>query len=171
MSDRGLSIFDDDEPDDRPDEGEELTGEPVPGQDVERTQVLPVAPSQPLPQRPQPTQQQSAQQPAQQAAPRPAPQPAAPQPAPPGSVAEAAQVYARQTVVPPAAAPQPGSIGLPTVRRGGYDKNAVDARLRHLAGEQERLGSTLSQAHSRIGELESSLDSARRELEVNRIPS
>ena len=119
MSDRGLSIFDDDPEDDLPEEtGIEDTA------DVERTQVLPTTPtSQPLPQRRpvmppiagpgEATREQPTQPPVRQplsgepVVERPAPQ--TPPPAPAGTVAEAAQVYARQTSqpVPPTARARP----------------------------------------------------------------
>ena len=106
MSDRGLSIFDDDPEDDLSEEtGVEDTA------DVERTQVLPTTPaSQPLPQRRpvmppiaepgETTQQQPVQQPLSGEPVVERPDPQTPPPAPAGTVAEAAQVYARQTSQP-----------------------------------------------------------------------
>src|SRR5215217_36449 len=101
MSDRGLSIFDD-EPEEAEEVTGELTGEPVADAGVERTQVLPSAPAAP------PEQAQQTQR-----------RPVLPPPAPSGSVAEAAQVHARQTTARPASPLASGT--LPTVRRGGYD--------------------------------------------------
>ena len=108
------------------------------------------------------------------------PTPQTPPPAPAGTVAEAAQVYARQTSQPAARsrqpAPSPGDAAgstqaparrgrpgasLPTVRRGGYDKAAVDNHLRQLTDERQRLDGSLSQAQARIGELEAALEAAR----------
>src|SRR6478672_1622655 len=114
MSDRGLSIFDD-EPDDVPDEAP-ATEQPA---DAEPTQVMPVVPPAPAPTAPataEPTQR------------RPVLPPDLPRPAPAGTVAEAAQVYSRQATQSPATQAAAASTGpasgpgLPTVRRGGYDK-------------------------------------------------
>src|SRR3954453_5439344 len=171
MSDRSLSIFDDDpEDNDMPDETDVI--ETADG-DAERTQVMPAAPAAPLPQR-RPAQDstptrrvpvvpaQSADpqggQPAQQAPP-PAPKDAptaqqsaparaqTPMPPPAGSVAEQAQVNARNTtapVLPPTPQPTSGSA-LPTVRRGGYDKAAGDRHVQQLSAERQRLDGSLSQ--------------------------
>ena len=85
-------------------------------------------------------------------------------------------MHARQTAAPtiPAMPPSPARPSggtLPTVRRGGYDRDAVDTRLSQLSGEHARLSSGLSTAQGRIGELEAALDKARTELDENKNPS
>ena len=60
-----------------------------------------------------------------------------------------------------AAAPAAALPPLPTVRRGGYDKDAVDARLRQLAADHTEFGQRAARAESRISELETALVEAR----------
>src|SRR5215203_5760132 len=101
MSDRGLSIFDDDPEDDLPEETADVAGDP----DAERTQVMPpTTGTQPLPQRRptmpamdgpgEATKTQRIAPLSDEPAPE-RPSPRTPPPAPAGTVAEAAQVHAR----------------------------------------------------------------------------
>ena len=69
-----------------------------------------------------------------------------------------------------AAAPAAALPPLPTVRRGGYDKDAVDARLRQLAADHAEFGQRATRAEARISELETALAEARREPRSRRTP-
>src|SRR6478735_6184558 len=100
MSDQGLSIFDDNEPE----EDETRTAED------DATQVMPAVP-------PRGAEATAPAPPA-----RTAPSPVIP-PRPAPSATQSA---------PPAASP----AALPVVRRGGYDRDAVDTQIRQLSGEK-----------------------------------
>ena len=74
----------------------------------------------------------------------------------------AAPAAAARPVLPPAAPTTPvaaatsGSApALPLVRRGGYDKDAVDQHLRTAAAERAGLSASLTEAQERIRQLES----------------
>ncbi len=152
MSDSGLSIFDDDEPDTNGDaagrreptdaatsEAQDDTSGDV---DTEATQVIPTLPkdaapvpdpeptleAEPLQQDPEPTRSAAVVPPA-----APAKQSFRPVPAP--------------RTLPPAAS---SAVSFPVVRRGGYDKAAVDAGVQQLAGEKAGLSSSLTEAEKRV---------------------
>src|SRR6478735_11607220 len=129
MSDQGLSIFDDDEPDE----------EQTQATDADATQVMPAVPPRQAP----------------AAAPA-APEPAAAEPPAP--------------VLPPRAQ-QTAPTAIPVVRRGGYDRDAVDAKLRQLTTEKAGLSGSLSQSERRVLELEEQLSHLSAELAENKNPS
>ena len=118
--------------DDEPDTAE--TG----GPDAEETRAMPVVPDHPAA---QPVAETTRRTPV----------------VPPAAPRAAAARPASAPVLPPAA-PTSAAVGLPVVRRGGYDRAAVDARLRDLAAEQAAL-----RAH--VGELEQRAAAAQAELE------
>ncbi|MSW69317.1 MAG: hypothetical protein F2829_04620, partial [Actinobacteria bacterium] len=157
-SDKGLSIFD--EPESADDAAEE-------------TQVLPVTAKD----EPEVAKPQTGSRATTQAA------PAAPSPD--------AEATRRSPVVPPAArppasrpaagpaatttspvAPTPaGAAPLPVVRRGGYDKAAVDQRVGQLQNEKSGLATSLASSEQRVIELEAELSAAREELQENANPT
>ena len=57
------------------------------------------------------------------------------------------------------------------MRRNGYDKVAVDSRLRQLANEQSALVQRLSRSEARVAELEAALADPRTQLEEAQNPS
>ena len=124
---QGLSIFDD-EPEETPEQDTDQA-------DVEKTQVIPrLKRDEPAPAKAEEPPAERTQQIRRSA--RPA-KPVIP-PARPSSRPRPAQPA-------PAAAgagPGGGSAGFPVVRRGGYDKAAVDARLRQLAQREVRARAT-----------------------------
>src|SRR6478672_1125904 len=171
MSDQGLSIFDNEPEADAPDDTA----------DAEATQVMPVVKKseEPAAER---TQQQRVVPPA-----KPAPAPAKPPASKPPVSTPTAARPTPGPVLPPAATPAAprtpsgsgsasgsnpgsGSAHFPVVRRG-YDKDAVDAHVRQLAGERSGLSTSLSEAEKRVADLESKLEQARTELAENQTPS
>ena len=137
MSDQGLSIFDDNEPE----EDETRTAED------DATQVMPAVPPRaersthlrdpgrrPAAARLRPRRPRRWSRPAPSRRPPPRPSPAPARPGPAG----------RPT--------GPGS--LPVVRRGGYDREAVDARIRQLSSEKAGLGNSLTESERRALDLE-----------------
>ena len=82
--------------------------------------------------------------------------------------AAASQPPASRPTVPPPAASGPG---FPAVRRGGYDKEAVDARFRQLTTEKAGLSSSLTVSEKRVLELEGQLEEARKQVAENQNPS
>ena len=123
MSDRpGLSIFDDDNGnDDRDDATQvipvakvvEATESPTRRTDTEPAPATSVAPPQP----PEPPEQ----------------------PEQPARVIPATAAPARQSTAGRASSPVAPGSAFPVVRRGGYDKDAVDRRLLQFAGEKDGL--------------------------------
>ena len=82
--------------------------------------------------------------------------------------------------LPPTHAPQPtrttpaaqsAQPSFATVRRGGYDKAAVDAQVRQLLQDRSGVSSALAQSEQRVRELETSLEAAQRDLAENANPS
>ena len=141
MTDKGLSIFDD---------------EPGTDVDIQATQVIPVAKPK---DEPPAAAKPAAKVPAPAAEPtRPIAQQPAPATAPPAAAATPA---AR-----PASAPQ-----LPIVRRGGYDPSAVDAYLRQLHSDKAGLGTNLASAERRVAELEDQLRHLRTQVSEQESPS
>ena len=57
------------------------------------------------------------------------------------------------------------------MRRGGYDKEAVDARFRQLTTEKAGLSSSLTVSEKRVLELEGQLEEARKQVAENQNPS
>ncbi|MGZ4446145.1 MAG: hypothetical protein ACXVEC_05715, partial [Nocardioides sp.] len=139
--DRGLSIFDE----------EQAGGEESP------TQVLPQVKSEPK-QEGQAQAPKQGQQPA-AAAPTNAPQAAAARPA-----------AATPAAATPAAA-NPTAANLPLVRRGGYDKDAVDRHLRTTAAEKAGLLASLQEAQGKLKVLEAQVSGLRERLAENEKPS
>lgn len=159
MSDQGLSIFDQ-EPDldDGPTEGPGRSGS---SPDGESTQRIPAVGATRLDPEEASTAPQSAV-PVTTAPGTPAARPPAPA-APAGPAGPAAASGGR--TVPPA------RPTFPVVRRGGYDKTAVDLQVGRLVTEHASASSGLTQAEQRVGELEAELAAARQELSEQRTPS
>jgi hypothetical protein len=81
-------------------------------------------------------------------------------------------------VIPPAASPEtpaarPAAAAptLPLVRRGGYDKDAVDNHLRTVAAEKAGLIASLHEAQTRLRTLEAQVTDLREKLAENETPS
>lgn len=73
---------------------------------------------------------------------------------------------------PPATAAGASSLPqLPLVRRGGYDKEAVDRHLRTVAAEKAGLSASLNEAQARTRQLEAELADLRKEMSENERPS
>ena len=72
---------------------------------------------------------------------------------------------------PPAGLPPRPPVSFPVVRRGGYDKSAVDSRVQQLASEKAGLSSSLTESEKRVLELEAQLEETRTELPENLNPS
>ena len=134
-NDEGLSIFDE-EPESYDDQSgggatPSATGQPDEGgstaPDAEATQVMPaVSPTKPDTARPAPE----------------APAPPVASPAPTASAAPAASAAPSR--------PAPPMAPLPQVRRGGYDKAAVDQRIGQLASDRSALSRSLSESEQRV---------------------
>ena len=85
----------------------------------------------------------------------------------------------RRPVIPPAAPPvappsQPTSGGTPTfpvTKRNGYDRAAVDAKVRQLSSEKAGLSASLTDSEQRVLQLEAELGQARDELSEQESPS
>lgn len=151
MSDQGLSIFEQ-EPgaDDGAAEGPGRTGS---SSDAEKTQRIPVAAgatqhtADQTPTGAQPKVQQNDQQKVQ--APAPTSRPTAP---------------AGRT-------PAPSRPSFPVVRRGGYDKDAVDRQVSRLVSEHAEATSGRSEAERRLSALQADLAAAREQLTEQQTPS
>src|SRR3954452_15759856 len=134
--DRGLSIFDEEQP----------TEAPPP-------QVMPtVDPAEPV------------AQPTTEAPAHPVARPAA-APATTGAVPRSAEA----PVVPPRS--PAGAPDLPLVRRGGYDKDAVDRHLRTVAAEKAGLLASINEAQGKLKVLEAQVSELRQKLAENETPS
>ena len=161
--DQGLSIFDEPESEDG----------------AEETQVLPVTPTDATPDAPirSRTHRAPEAEPAAVAPPEPEPEPTRS-----GSRGPARGCTARPpgpTVSAPATPRRAGAhlprpaVGspLPVVRRGGYDRAAVDQRLHQLQSEKSGLSSSLTSSEERVIELEADLERLRAELKENSNPT
>jgi hypothetical protein len=71
----------------------------------------------------------------------------------------------------PAAAPAPAPGALPVVKRGGYDRAAVDAHIRQLSSEKAALGASLTESEQKVIELNEELEKLRSELAEQDTPS
>lgn len=142
MSDQGLSIFDQEpDVDQGPPEG---PGRADNAPDAESTQRIPAVRA------PRPTADQTPTG-AQQATAAPTSRPTAPAPA--GRTAP------------------PARPTFPAVRRGGYDKDAVDLQVGRLVTEHAAATSGLARAEQQLGTLQADLAAAREELAEQRTPS
>ncbi len=76
----------------------------------------------------------------------------------------------RNESTPPAA--QPAKLpSLPTVRRGGYDTDAVDRFLRTTTAEKVGLSASLTEAQSRLRSLQAEVDALRTKVDENENPT
>ena len=152
MTDQGLSIFDD-EPDDvdAPETDPSAKDTADGGTDGEKTQVIPVVEKAP---EPKPAQELPEKRPV--IPPRPLrglgalP---APSPARPSSSANG------------------GTPTFPVVRRNGYDRTAVDTKVRQLSSEKAGLSASLTEAERRVMQLEAEVAAARDEISEQESPS
>ncbi len=145
MTDQGLSIFDEDP-------GEDATA----AADEDATRVMPPVPAE-QPERPKPAAEPTKKAPVLPPASAPAAPAAAPAPA------AATRAAAGGPIASPA--------GFPVVRRGGYDKDAVDTRLRQLTTEKSGLSSSLSDSERRVLQLEEQVEHLQEDLSERQKPS
>jgi len=155
--DRGLDIF------------EEQGDEEAPTQvipKVDAAAAKPAAPGRPAAHAPadraaKPADSQASPQAATQAA----TQSATPKSATTGALPRSAEV--------PVAAPRSSgsAANLPLVRRGGYDKDAVDQHLRTVSAERAGLTASLNEAQARLKALETQNNELRQKLTENETPS
>ncbi len=152
MTDQGLSIFDDDAENGRPDGDRAARG--AGAADGESTQVIPTVSSGDAGR----SQGSSASRPVLPPRPRRAP---------------ASQARSQ-------AGPRSGNAGgattaavstFPVVRRNGYDKAAVDSRMRQLASEKAGLSASLSDSERRVIDLESEVTETRKQVHEAKSPS
>src|SRR5690349_23242237 len=148
--DRGLSIFE---------EADAEADEP--------TQVIPRVEAKAE------TAEPAAQQPADAAPPTPAavPKPAATQAAKAAEpVATAVPRSANAPLVPPKAA-STSAAALPLVRRGGYDKDAVDRHLRTTSAEKAGLIASLNESQEKLRALQNENTKLREKVDEVEAPS
>src|SRR5699024_5091838 len=96
-----------------------------------------------------------------------------PEPSPKGK--HATESRSRPVLPPPASdtAPDPAESlpDLPTVRRGGYDKSAVDRHMRTLVADKADIAGHLEEAQSHNQELASQLETLRERLKEHEEPT
>jgi hypothetical protein len=181
MSDQGLSIFDEPEEstdgtDEQPTEVMETAkAKPAAGSAkkgaARQTKTASGSAADPEPTRPVPPTPAPTPEPTPEPAPEPTPAPT-PAPAPaPASGPSGPSAPAPAVTRPVMPAPGAGVPAFATVRRGGYDKAAVDGHLRQLLQDRAGAQSALAQVQERVADLEAQLRSARDELAENANPS
>ena len=164
MSDRGLSIFDHESDDAEDaetsghDTGAQTQGEKTQG---EKTQVIPVQQKDPAPSASEASPPQ----------PRPIIPPAPPSAAPAAAPAPSPAATPATPATPAPAATTAAVSTFPVVRRNGYDRAAVDSRVRQLSSEKAGLSASLTDSEKRVLELEARLEEARTELAETSTPS
>ena len=101
------------------------------------------------------------------------PQPPEPpeQPEQPARVIPATAAPARQSTAGRASSPVAPGSAFPVVRRGGYDKDAVDRRLLQFAGEKDGLSASLDCAREQIGQLEKKVEELSHQAKESDAPS
>ena len=138
--------------------------------------MLPVTPTDATPDAPTDPEPAAAPEaePAAVAPPEPEPEPTRRSPVvPPAAAPTTPRPPVSAPAAPPPAAPARPAVGspLPVVRRGGYDKAAVDQRLHQLQSEKSGLSSSLTSSEERVIELEADLERLRAELKENANPT
>ncbi len=87
----------------------------------------------------------------------------------PASAPTETQRQPAAAAAPPASAA--GTATFPVVRRNGYDRATVDARVHQLSSEKAGLSASLSQSEPRVLELEQALEQAKGDLTEMKSPS
>ena len=163
MKNQGLSIFDSESDDSKGSKASEAANGPV--HDNERTQVIPVQKDQsssPASEARPDSAAATAQTPATPAQGTERPAPTRPAPTRPAPAA---------AVPPPAGAASGATDTFPVVRRNGYDKAQVDARVRQLSGEKAGLSASLVESDRRASGLEAEIEKLRAEVAEAQNPS
>ena len=92
-------------------------------------------------------------------------------PEPPARVIPATATPARQSTAGRASSPVAPGSAFPVVRRGGYDKDAVDRRLLQFAGEKDGLSASLDRAREQIAQLEKKVEELSHQAKESDTPS